>query len=290
MLGFTQIDWDKEIAQTPIPKKGDHKPMSHAMKAFMEMKDMLFLNLFDDEKEDWEKANVLRMMEYFYAKWLFLHHHYYKKGSIEDMEADSLEGGQKLDLPKSNLPIEKIHELENAFYRSFDKSDKEKETEIEKEYPKLVKHFKRRGLEVVKPDHWRICGDRDAFQLDYDGIPYLFEIMRSNLKDRKAQIDKEIKEHEVFVERYHWLHKKMYDHLSTKIPDASIMEGGGSQIQTFFSDSKGYIAILYLKGRNKKLKDTDVYTLQMQRDVDWFDDLDLKQVKVEKRWFEELEN
>ena len=63
-----------------------------------------------------------------------------------------------------------------------------------------------------------------------------------------------------------------------------------TQIQTFFSDSKGYIAILYLKGRNKKLKDTDVYTLQMQRDVDWFDDLDLKQVKVEKRWFEELEN
>ena len=268
MLGFTQIDWDKEIAQTPIPKKGDHKPMSHAMNAFMEMKDMLFLNLFDDEKEDWEKANSLRVMEYFYAKWLFLHHHYYKRVSIEDMEADSLQGGQKLGLPKSNLPIEKIHELEKMFYETFSDSDKKREEETEKEYPKLVKHFKRRGLEVVKPDHWRICGDRDAFQLDYDGIPYLFEIMRSNLKDRKAQIDKEIKEHEVFVERYHWLHKKMYDHLSTKIPDASIMEGGGSQIQTFFSDSKGYIAILYLKGRNKKLKDTDVYTLQMQRDVD----------------------
>lgn len=293
MLGFTQIDWNKEVAQTPIPKEGDHKPMSYAMKAYIEIKDMLFLDLFDDEKEDYEKSNSLRMMEYFYAKWLFLHHHFYKKiskNSLKDIEADSLEGGQKIDLPKSDLPIEKIHELEKTLYGIFERSDKKRESETEKEYPKLVKHFKRRELEVTRPDHWRTSGDRDAFQTTHDGVPYIFEVMRGDMKSRKKQIDERVERHNIFISQYHLLQKRIFKHLSTKVIDGSVMEGGGSQLQSFFSDPNGYIAILYLKGVGKKIKDTDVYTLQMQRDVDWFDDLDLKQVKVEKRWFEEVEN
>ena len=175
---LTQIDWDNEIANEPI--LSDDEQGERLMDATMVW--VIAEQTFSERNtmsEDYEKANVLRALQYFYGKFIYHHARYYDrdadvKQSLKD--TIKLKGFfatmMKGKLPKSNMTFDTLKELEQIF---IDIEQKRRTEEKKKDggYPEAAEYFTEFGLELISNDCVSNHGDRDSVCFMYDDVRYM---------------------------------------------------------------------------------------------------------------------
>lgn len=269
---FNQIDWDKDIVKSNVHKLSQDtivKRLSMALQVFIIAENSMNL---EKAKTENEKSNVARMLQYFYAKYVYYHAHFYKKSFKYkvDLKPNPKESYQTkknflgTKIKKSNVPLKVIKELESMFEEHITSVEEENKKEVlsKTEYYNQVKDlFTQVGLKVVKPRGRGKEEDRDTICFRHDGVPYHISMMRESIRNEKRDLNKAKAMKDVsdeFISRYHDLIKRLY--LETKkLPDMEnlwVMEGGGMQHQAFFGNESGYIGILYLGMKGEKDKDT----------------------------------
>jgi hypothetical protein len=83
--------------------------------------------------------------------------------------------------------------------------------------------------------------DETAFAYWYDGVQYA---MDSHGKEDVTHSTNHLK---LILERHHSVVKQVYDYcVALNVGDIWALTGGGCQLQVFFGNSTGYLAILYL--------------------------------------------
>lgn len=160
----------------------------------------------------------------------------------------------------------------------------------------IIGSYKKFGItaEPVKGSCWHTS---TMVAVNHDGVQYSVDDHGEYFKtNRKENIEHSIKHLELLRTHYHERIKEVYDYLKTKTDDDIwVMAGGGSQLQAFFGNKDGYIAILYFdmdtyiklgdknvtKARMIKTKD---YTLSVQSEQNnrYFDDCTIENLKISK--------
>lgn len=127
----------------------------------------------------------------------------------------------------------------------------------------VVDTFKKHGFDITDVKGNSRWGEH-MHAIWHDGVQYAIDY--HGHKDDKGNPDiahsaghlKTIIGSEVYHEKI----KKIYDHLmSLNIGDIWVMSGGGAQIQAFFGNKTGYVAILYLEMENVKKPKNKNHTL-----------------------------
>jgi methionine synthase II (cobalamin-independent) len=109
-------------------------------------------------------------------------------------------------------------------------------------------------------------------KLIHETVPYIFH-NTTNIKSEPDSMEKNLNKNishslnkfNLVINEYHYLVKEIYDLcVSLYNEDILVMPGGGSQLQVFFLNSKGYIGILYpnKKGKHQFVsegKENDIY-------------------------------
>lgn len=287
---FTQIDWQRDIIDaTTKPKKGDHKPMAYAMKSWMGIKDEFYVKFFLEDDPQ-VKANCLQLMEYFYAKWTYHHHLFY--GQKLEFDDHPFEEFHKVELPQGHFDLETLQQLEKAWAVLYMEEDDKEEKKWQKKAKTTEKEIQKLGLDVsIAQEPWVESGDRDNFLLTHDNVLYSIYVMREKRgKTRKEAIRHQVERHKEHVERYHHINKQIFDYLKERKEHVTVMAGGGGQMQAFFSDENGYLAILYYNLRGEEIREDDEFSLTLQRDMgDLWDELEVDQVKLDRYWLEQDE-
>ena len=97
------------------------------------------------------------------------------------------------------------------------------------------------GLAVTTPKGRSRWGETMVC-CEHDGLPYCM--------DAHGEIDKighGVRHRALTIERHHPMVKAVYEHcVNAGIGDVWVLCGGGSQLQAFFGNAKGYLGILYL--------------------------------------------
>ena len=289
---FTQIDWNNDIvASSPKPKaSSDHHLLSKALEAWMQIEDMCWLSFFitDDPQK---KANNLQLMEYFYACFLYQHSLFYKK--YQDMVApDSVDKFDTLEregLPQGDFSLEELQKIQKSFDILWEEQHEKKNKKWKKVAKKTLKKICEAGIDArMYEEPWKESGDRNEFLINHEGVLYSIYVMKKeDEKERDEHIRDQIKKHQDHVARYFHIDKQVYDFLKTKKQYVCVSAGGGGQMQSFFSDEKGYLGILGYKLRNKEYKPTDKYTLCVEKNgLSVFDEMQVDQVVVNNKWVE----
>ena len=106
--------------------------------------------------------------------------------------------------------------------------------------------YRARGLDVTPPrgnNYWgqhMVCAE-------HDGVPYCMNTNDCFGKLDPGKVDHVVRHRELTIQRHHALVKGVYEHCKTLgVGDIWVMCGGGGQLQAFFGNRKGYLAILYL--------------------------------------------
>lgn len=83
---------------------------------------------------------------------------------------------------------------------------------------------------------------------EYDGVPYCMEPRDGHGGINPGRVPDNMLHYQLTIERHHQQVKGVYEFLSQKqeLGDVWAMIGGGSQLQVFFGNKSGYLAILYL--------------------------------------------
>ena len=270
---FTQIDWDTEIVEPHVDANSDTR--IERLSAFLKGWTVLNQQFKLEEVKGLpahEKANRLRMLEYFYAKFLYHHELYYNRKEDVDVKEKifskenrragvplPFEKMWELKLPKSNVPVEKLVQIGEIFLKLNEKERKEK-TPKDGYYQEGKKLLEDAGLKVYEPE-WkpkdRKHSDRNEYlTLHADGTVYFLYLLKG--ERTKKEVGEYVGQHFSMIATYHnHIIKPIYDELC-KFPALGniwAMNGGGGQCQVFFGNNKGYIGTLYLDGRSKKQKE-----------------------------------
>ena len=291
-----QINWEKEIDnQKPVSKDAQFKRLSEAVQTWVLVKENCAPKP-DNLGEEHSRANLKRLHQYFYAK--FLYHHALAYG--RDLDLSKRENTRDEDvidylnrvlgdkLERSKVPLKTITDLQKMFVETIRQKDAE-EKEKDGGYDEVKKLFQVQGLKCVKPKGLRKEEDRDTVCTVFDGVRYHLSLMKNgswNNDSRTVEKAKqEADEHKEMIDWYHPLVKQIYEKIKQfpNVGDVWAMEGGGMQHQVFFGNETGYLAILYLDMKSKKKKPVyHNYTLQ----VNWskndklFKDFKVEHVKV----------
>ena len=106
--------------------------------------------------------------------------------------------------------------------------------------------FAERGLAVV-PAKGAPRGDEHLVSAEHDGVPYSHNLRDCFGKPDASKLDHALLHRHLTIERHHALVKAIYDHCANQgVGDIWAMCGGGCQLQVFFGNHTGYLAILYL--------------------------------------------
>lgn len=293
-----QIDWEKEIANQPSVSDDEQATLFHDSVMVWCSIDDFAKRQMETMDEDHKKANLMRMLQYFYGKFIYNHGLFYKE-KTEDFDLKiEMNKYKKLKedhtiiimkkkfkkLPKSNLHLVEIIKLGMLLNESRKTAKKKAEEKFgSNDFEQAKEMFSKEGMEVTKPVNFRKEGDRDTVCVIYDGVPYHMYLMRSSLvhEERNQQkVKEEITEFEMLKERHHDLIKKIYEKIC-QIPDIGdvwVLSGGGAQLQAFFGNNKGYLGILYFDLKNKK-KSNDIYTFVTERNPELFKGFKIDGVK-----------
>ncbi len=296
---FNQIDWDKNIEKSNVHKLSQDtivKRLSMALTVFTLSEQTMKIEESDEEHK---KSNVCRMLQYFYAKFIYYHAYLYKnslkyKVDLKPKEKSSREEKKfflDTNFKKSNLPFKDIRTIEKILQEHVKKIESANKQEVlsKTEYYNQVKDlFTQVGFKVTKPRGIRKEKekDRDTVCVRHDGIPYhiymMRESQRTDIRDLNLAQDKKVIFDE-FIERYHDLVKRIFLEIK-KLPGMRnlwVMEGGGMQHQAFFGNENGYIGILYLGMKGEKDKDiTYTFTINGKENDKTLSGLKVEGMKV----------
>ncbi len=256
---FTTINWEKEIA-TSKRSKSTVEELSEAVMTYNILNATFSQKIKKDpEMTGFKKANALRMIEYFYAKFIYHHARYYDKGEDVDIKKLLKESKKTSKLLKEDffqdlfktdekpgVNLADIKKIGKVLYESW-KSSKPKVRTFEE----ALEMFRVAGLENPrKPLSHRQSGDRDVVETVHDGVRYNLYLMKDQDQER---CNGEVEDYRELVQNYHPLIKELYNSLQRTpgIGRVWVMEGGGMQQQAFFGNKDGYIGILYLGMKGK---------------------------------------
>ena len=300
---LSQINWDKEIAnETPVNRIAQTVRAKKALFVWMYIQDY-FIKDFSTKAEH-EKSNSLRILQYFYGKFIYHHSLVYKDYHKTLDITESLDGKRDInklsvimkeygELPKSKLPLKDIKKLESVFKQLVIKEEKRREQKRKENdggYSEAKKLFEDLGLKVVKPKGIGKEHDRDTVCVVHDSVRYHLVLMKNrdfDPRDRKKDSISEYNDHQIVLKHYHPLVKELYNKIKLlpDIGDVWAMEGGGAQMQIFFGNKKGYLGILYLnmkKDRNPK----GPYSLRLENGAKGrtkeFKELQVEGIKIEE--------
>ena len=108
----------------------------------------------------------------------------------------------------------------------------------------LVRLYAALGLNVTEPKgkSWH-C--QTLVQAEHDGVPYCVD---SHGEQDPKDMMHGVNHRKLAIERHHTEIKAVYEFLAAKpeLGDIWVLMGGGCQIQAFFGNHTGYLAIMYL--------------------------------------------
>jgi hypothetical protein len=277
---YPHINWDLEIANEEKLEDESEQAQrcSDAIFVMQQMKDTIHKQIEEagvENMEDHTKANMMRMIEYFYCKFVYHHALVYNRHNKNplDLKKNETENGygehmkhpvaelrEKLgETGESNVPLEMLTTLGDALAKDIRKqldANKPKDGGFDE----AKKMFEKEGLTVEKPIGLRKEGDRDTVCVVHDDIRYHLYMMKasSHHGERNQEMaTSEANDYKSLIDKYHPLVKEIHDKMKAELPGMEnlwVMEGGGMQHQAFFGNEKGYIAILYLGMKNGKTK------------------------------------
>jgi hypothetical protein len=283
-----QIDWNSEISSDK--SKPSAIDLSESFGVWNIANDIISASV-KKATEDYSKANGLRLLQYFWAKYFYCNALYYSlkeadiKKSLKEDKLNIL--NFKTKFAKSSLPLKEIEQIEEIFLKQVRKVFKKMKPKGNFEQAQKMFHLE--GLEVIKPLIPEKDIDRDTCCIIYDEVHYHMYLMKSNTytnsKRTQASAKNEADDYKQMIERYHPLIKKIYQKIqSLNIGHIWAMEGGGIQQQVFFGNDSGYLAILYLDMKNETVKRRRNYTLQVNRKENnkLFKNFGIEGIKIEK--------
>ncbi len=287
-----RVDWYKEIANEPeLEQKEQINRASEAVMIWTMVEEQFSsMNM----KTDNEKANALRILQYFLGKFIYHHAIFYKRYEDTKDVTESINSLRRTNefffklhdasLPPSVLPIDKIIDMGKMF-QDIERKRKEKEKKLDGGYEEVAKYIKSFGEEPVDNSCVDECGDRDSVCFMYDGVRYMIYIMKEkNKRQRKKDARESYDGYLEMRNRYHPIIKKVYTSMLEQLPelgDIYVMSGGGMQIQAFFGNKDSYIGILYFGMRGEK-DDDEKYEMILQgynRD-EQFKDVNIPDIKI----------
>lgn len=130
---------------------------------------------------------------------------------------------------------------------------------------KVIDTFKKHDLDIVEVKGNSRFG-KHMHAIWHDGVQYSIDYHGNMDKNDNPDIEHSVKHLKIMLnsEVYHQKIKKIYDYLmGLNIGDIWVMSGGGCQIQAFFGNKNGYVAILYLDMDNIKKPKQSNHTLQV---------------------------
>ena len=276
-INFNQINWEKEIERTPLKtEKGRINELTMALKRWL-LTQSHFIPIFKEETNTNKKSNTMRIIQYFLADYLWCRNNFY---NIKD-DYNPIKGLNYETLECSKLPITKIIKIKWGLNKIINKT---KEVVYDGGYNEIKQFFIENGLNPIKPKSINKEYDRDTVCIKHDKVPYHISIMKDKTEIRKESVLKHITKHNDNIEKYHKIVKKLYDNIvKLNIKDLWVLEGAGAQVQMFFGDKTGYIAILYLDLRNEATAQ-QTYTLQIQNSKNnkLFENFKMEGIEIKK--------
>lgn len=262
------IDWEKDIVEEGINSLNCVEKALDYAEYCNDVKNALLPNI-TGKIDNLHKYKCLKTIQYFYGKF----NYYYQNMSdstdlefcypIEDFELDEnfIVDSDNLDYIEKVLDVFKEEKAENNIL----------------EYVKAEKLFSE-FFDMKHADVF-ISSDRDYIYLKNE-LKYRIEIMKNSDDDIRRKNTKEAARlHEIIIEKYHDIAKKIVSFYNSKgFEDVYVMEGGGSQFQLFFGDKDGYLSILYLDLKDGTEND---YTLVPERLGDMYSDFYVKNILFE---------
>lgn len=104
----------------------------------------------------------------------------------------------------------------------------------------LIAVYREFGLTVTPPKGNCWFG-KHMVCAEHEGVPYCMDAHGS------GDYSHGVKHRELLIQRHHTLIKAVYDYcVGLDVGDIWVLSGGGAQLQAFFGNSTGYLAILYL--------------------------------------------
>lgn len=130
----------------------------------------------------------------------------------------------------------------------------------------VIDTFKNYGFEIDEVKGNSRWG-KNMYAVWHDGVQYAIDYHGQVDESGNPDIAHSAGHLKIMMENeiYHKKIKKIYDHLMNfDMGDIWVMSGGGSQIQAFFGNKSGYIAIIYLEMENVKKPKDKQHTLTIQ--------------------------
>lgn len=289
---LTQINWNEEIANETFASEDDmYQRASEAVFNWTMIEDLINDH---KSKSDSVPANLVRMAEYFFGKFIYMNTMVYNKdGDVKD-SLKQIPYISKLKkefgkIERSKLPIAKLREVEEMLSEV---TRKRRAKEIPKDgyYEEGKQLLEKAGVEVFEPSWHTVSksSDRDEYHFKHeDGTIYHMYVLRGGRTFAKVKQD--VAEKREAIKRYHEIIKPVYDHVKNElgVNDLWVMAGGGGQTQFFFGDGdKGYLAIMYMDMRSSKVRPgldkLKTYSLlpQGKRGDDLFENFKMDGVKI----------
>ena len=295
---FGQINWDKEIANEK-PVKDDAQALRASTAALVWSLVQSNIRLSKNNREPHTMANILRMHEYFYAKFVYHHESYYKRDcDIVKTTKEYKRGEHPIvalrneigikDLKRSKLPMDKIKAIEGIFKKVIEQNRKEEKSK-DGGYEEAKMMVEKEGLKCIKPKGSPKYGDRDVVCTVIDGIPYHIYLMKNgSFSERRnqAKAKEECNDLKRMLSRYKPLVTRTYEKIKTfkDIGNVWVMEGGGAQCQVFFGNETGYLGILYLDLKETKSTNFEKpfyrFVVNGYKNDPLFKDFNVKGIKV----------
>lgn len=140
---------------------------------------------------------------------------------------------------KKQLVVDRIEAMSAAeLLAEFGPTPRERPT-----FEQLAAVYAARGLAVTRPaGNWSF--GRSMVCAAHDGVPYC---MDAHPDQSEPDWDRGIRHRAHTIKRHHRMVKAIHEHCElTTGADVWVLCGGGSQLQAFFGNRSGYLAILYL--------------------------------------------
>lgn len=288
-----QVDWENEIA-TDENATDKQKIKNVTDSTFIYTMAMQYLKRQLETNPETLMPNVVRMLQYFYGKFIYHHETYYgrdcdvRKTLFDADRREPNELGVMMKenpkLERSQLPLKLIKQVEGMFRKSVNEMHAE-DRKNDGGYDEAKRLFEAEGIEVTRTLGGTSSGDRDIVHTKHDGVRYQLYLMKEDSERRKAAAKREAGDHKNAIERYHHIVKPVYEHLKSQknLGHVWAMEGGGMQCQIFFGNKDGYLGILYLDMKSAKGLANGNYRLNVQwrNNNECFAGMKVEQVKVE---------
>ncbi len=285
---INQVNWYTEINNEPECEDQDCliDNFSLYMKTYLTALDY-FKDKVGNYNED-QKSHYMRVLHYLYGKYTLYHALFYGRDLSEDqylVDDELSKLGKEHDIKKSNLPLDNVKVVVDVFKGIVKKrDDQHKKDNPDGGIDEVETKFKERGLETTKTKGVGRERDRDTTCIIHDDIPYHISIMKGKDSRTDKKFDYKVEQHHLNIKKYHDIVKPLFYKIKelTGSENLWVMEGGGGQVQMFFGDENGYIAILYLDMRDEN-KQSRIYTLQINgaKNDKYFDGVEIPGIKVQ---------